>query len=239
MERVDLPWDRHQASDEKQKDPKVSSIEVTSIRESLVSSDSSISERTTQQTTKMFSKKLYFGVNSWGSDGWTWEILMLALSLAAFAVLVVILSIYQGKTTPQLPLDITFNAIISTLATISKSTTLLVVAASMSQYKWLWLRDTKQGCSLRDIQLVDAASRGPWGSFILLPYLRKRWFVALGAVAIIASTATEPLVQQVPSFTTKTLHTPSKLAKVSRVLSWMSQGELSQDSKCEHESDPT
>lgn len=113
----------------------------------------------------------------------------------------------------------------------------------MSQYKWLWLRDTEQDCNIRDIQLVDAASRGPWGSLTQLPYLRKRWVVALGAITIITSIAIEPLVQQVPSFTIKTLHTPSMLANVPRVLTWMSQGKFSRDSEYEQDltkcSEPT
>lgn len=48
-----------------------------------------------------------FGANSWGSDGWAWEILMLFLSIATFTVLVIVLSVYHGRSTPELPLDIT------------------------------------------------------------------------------------------------------------------------------------
>jgi hypothetical protein len=58
--------------------------------------------------------------NTW-SDHWTWELLVIVLCGCAFASLIVFLAVYNGKTTPQLPLGITFNAIISTLATVIKS----------------------------------------------------------------------------------------------------------------------
>jgi hypothetical protein len=224
MERAELLWSGSEAT-EKQKGLKVT-VEEISIHESLSSSNSSTFEGTTQRPTKASAKQAYLGANFRSSDGWTWEILMLGLSLASFAALIVMLSVYQGKSTPQLPLDITFNAIISTLATISKSAALLVVAASMSQYKWLLLRDTKQDCNLRDVQLIDDASRGLWGSIKLLPCIRNRWVITLGAITTIASIAMEPLVQQVPSFTVETLRTQTELANVSRALSWMAEGEL-------------
>jgi hypothetical protein len=226
MEQSGLLWGRSQAS-EKLKAPNVSIREIGS-QESLASSNSSTSERTTEEPTKISPRIFHTGADVLTSDGWRWEILMLGLSFGAFAALIAMLSVYQGKTTPQLPLDITFNAIISTLATVSKSAALFVVAASMGQYRWLLLHHGKQDCNLRDIQLVDDASRGLWGSIKLLPYVRKRWVVVLGAITTIASIAIDPLVQQVPAFTVETLHTQSDLANVSRALSWMAEGEFHQ-----------
>jgi hypothetical protein len=150
------------------------------------------------------------------TDGWVSEVLKIIVSTVAFTTLIIILAIYNGKTTPQVPFGVTFNAIISTLATLVESTAVLVVAAALSQYRWLWLRATKHGCKLRDIQLLDDASRGPWGSLALLPHLAGRWLVALGAVTMVLSVALQAFVQQAPLFSVKALHTYSGSTKVFR-----------------------
>jgi len=43
--------------------------------------------------------------------------------------------------------------------------------ASISQSKWLWYRQDEPH-PLKDIQLFDDASRGPWGAVVLLFSIR-------------------------------------------------------------------
>ena len=64
------------------------------------------------------------------------------------------------------------NTIISILANIARVSLLMAVAATISQNKWLWFY--KDSHKLPDIQCFEEASRGPWGSFIMLVRLRGR-----------------------------------------------------------------
>jgi hypothetical protein len=80
--------------------------------------------------------------------------LTILLSTATFAAICSVLLVYNGKTTPQLPLGVTLNAIIFALAILAKSSALLILAAAMSRFRWLWLREMKHACNLPDLQLV-------------------------------------------------------------------------------------
>lgn len=144
------------------------------------------------------------------TDWWLWEILALFLSLSTFAALVVILSVYNGRNVAQLPRGISLNAIVSILSTISKSSLIFSISATISQFKWLLFSGrTRQ---LKDLQLYDDASRGPLGSSLLLLsekglYVGSRVHIVLllisqsswasiGALITILVLALDPFFQQ-------------------------------------------
>ncbi|KLJ12773.1 hypothetical protein EMPG_12223 [Blastomyces silverae] len=104
-------------------------------------------------------------------DWWLWEIGACVTSLLALAATVAVLAVYSGNTAPELPKYITLNAIISLLTNVVKFSVLAAVAASISQLKWLWLKDMRH---LQDLQIFDNASRGPQGSLYILFHLRGR-----------------------------------------------------------------
>ncbi len=105
------------------------------------------------------------------TDWWLWEILAVFLSLSSFSALVIVLSVYDGRAVPQL--RISLNAIVSILGTISKTSMMFSITATISQFKWLLFSGkTRQ---LKDLQLYDDASRGPLGSSALLLSEKGRW----------------------------------------------------------------
>lgn len=71
-----------------------------------------------------------------------------------------------------MPLGITLNSILALLSTISKASFMISIAEVTSQWKWN-LYDTAEGHSFYDFTLVDLASRGFWGSLLLL--WRFKW----------------------------------------------------------------
>ncbi|EGP86442.1 uncharacterized protein MYCGRDRAFT_43455, partial [Zymoseptoria tritici IPO323] len=93
-------------------------------------------------------------------DTWLPEIFILVLSVACLVTIIVILSVYDGTLSRELPYGITLNAIVSVLATASRSALLFPVAACVGQLKWCWYAKKRP---LHDIQTFDDASRGPWG----------------------------------------------------------------------------
>ncbi len=105
------------------------------------------------------------------TNWWLWEILAVFLSLSSFSALVIVLIVYDGRAVPQL--RISLNAIVSILGTISKTSMMFSITATLSQFKWLLFSGrTRQ---LKDLQLYDDASRGPLGSSALLLSEKGRW----------------------------------------------------------------
>ena len=107
------------------------------------------------------------------TDWWLWEVLAVLFSLGTFSALVTILIVYDGHSIAHLPQRLSLNAIISILSTISRTTLMFSVSATLSQFKWLSFSGrTRQ---LKNLQLYDDASRGPLGSSILLMSEKGRW----------------------------------------------------------------
>ena len=97
---------------------------------------------------------------------WLWEILAIVLGASSFVVLIILLSVCDGHAVPRLPLRISLNGIVSILTTVSKTSMLFSITATISQFKGLtfsgWTRQ------LKDLQIYDEASRGPLGASRLL-----------------------------------------------------------------------
>lgn len=62
------------------------------------------------------------------------------------------------------------------------------------------------------------------GALILLRHLQGRWFVSIGAIAIVLSLALEPFVQQIPSYYPTTQRLASRDVAIPRALTWNEQG---------------
>ena len=82
-----------------------------------------------------------------------------------FAI-VVILRKYDDRGLSTFSHKVPLNFVVSTLATVSKSSLLLTVASALGQFKWLWVSSKHR--RLQDLQVFDEASRGPWGASRLL-----------------------------------------------------------------------
>lgn len=114
-----------------------------------------------------FHVKIWACVINWFFDWWMGELLSMLLSVVAFCSLVAVLLKYDDQTLPTLPHNVSVNFLVSNLATVSKSSLLLVVASALGQFKWLWMMSSKQR-RLQDLQDFDDASRGPLGAVQLL-----------------------------------------------------------------------
>lgn len=111
---------------------------------------------------------------------WLPEIVASALSVASLLSMVILLRKYKGRGIDHLDLPswLTLNGIIALLSTLNRVCLMLPVGAAMSQEAWLWFSTPGQtercNSRLRDLELTDAASRGAWGSLVLLCVSRWR-----------------------------------------------------------------
>ncbi|WDK12759.1 hypothetical protein CGRA01v4_04040 [Colletotrichum graminicola] len=96
---------------------------------------------------------------------WWIEIFSSILALACIIAMVVVLYLHQGQPLPRWPKLISINSLIAIFTAIFKASLILPVAEGLGQLKWNWFdRFHKLG----DLVAFDNASRGPWGSFLLL-----------------------------------------------------------------------
>lgn len=110
------------------------------------------------------------GFQQWATDVWFWEFLLLSLSVTALAAEISVLYSYSGYPLPDWPLGITINTLISILSAISTSALLSVLSSIIGQTKWVWM--ARDHGRLSQLELIDNASRGPWGSMLFISSAR-------------------------------------------------------------------
>ncbi|KAI1749371.1 hypothetical protein F4782DRAFT_542235 [Xylaria castorea] len=146
---------------------------------------------------------------------WWWEILAMILSLASMGLLAFLLSKINGIPLAAWDLPIVPQSLIAILTTAGKTALLVPVASCISQLKWHHFAEKPR--KLISFQLFDDASRGPWGSTLLVWHLafRARLLVALGfALVTVLALGIDPSAQQIIKLPVK----ESPLKNVSVVL---------------------
>lgn len=142
---------------------------------------------------------------------WIFEIAAIIVSIGANVAIIVILYLEDGKPQAAWNFVLTLSTVISALGTLARTSLIFALSACIGQQKWNWL--SKKSDSLVAFEMFDEASRGPWGSSRLFLWLRgrqvytfdgttlmliaNRHWAALGALAVIGTTAFDPFLQAV------------------------------------------
>lgn len=135
-------------------------------RSSVNSSSSSRGESTKYGLISNSAQHARHSQRKWITDSWLLELGGLFLALLSMGALIVTLLLYQNKGVPQWGWGLTLNSLLSILSQITTVSITMVLAEALSQQKWLWFR--KSARSLADFGRFDEASKGPWGSLVLL-----------------------------------------------------------------------
>ncbi|KAF2756586.1 hypothetical protein EJ05DRAFT_487465 [Pseudovirgaria hyperparasitica] len=135
------------------------------------------------------------------SDTWTLEIISLTFGLGAVAAIIGVMSRFNGRALPEWPYYITLNALIALLATIANATLSVSLSSGISQSKWI--RFKTSDAPLSDMEVFDDASRGTWGSIVMLTTGRGGLLGSFGAVIAILGLALGPFAQQVAAYRTR------------------------------------
>lgn len=124
------------------------------------------------------------------ADSWAPEIASCFIALGSLVSLIVILAVYDNEVLQDVPLGLSINTVVSILASTLKASMIMPVAEckcsrmitrisllilidiAISQLKWLWFGGNDR--PLRDFEHFDQASRGPWGSILLVFHLRSQ-----------------------------------------------------------------
>jgi hypothetical protein len=130
---------------------------------------------------------------------WLLEIISWTLSACCMAGIVIVLICYKDKRIPKWPLGLTLNAYISVLSKVASAALLLPVSEALGQLKWSWFQGSKSQ-KMWDFEIFDNASRGPWGSLLLLVRTKGKSLAALGAAVTLFALALDPFFQQVVEY---------------------------------------
>ncbi|KAF3012650.1 hypothetical protein E8E14_010861 [Neopestalotiopsis sp. 37M] len=127
---------------------------------------------------------------------WWWEIGASALSIACVAAIVGVLVYINNLAIDQWNFQISPNSLIAVMTTISKAAMMVPIAACISQLKWVYFSGETR--PIRNLDLFDAASRGPWGSLCFIPSIRTEAITASAlALVTILALGVEPTAQQI------------------------------------------
>ncbi|KAF4846065.1 hypothetical protein CGCSCA4_v006524 [Colletotrichum siamense] len=147
-------------------------------------------------------------------NGWWLEIFCCWLSIASLGALVVLLYGFNDQPLPDWPSGITVNTAVAFISTVARTAFTVPVAEGLSQCKWNWFK--KKPRQLRDFDLFDSASRGPWGSMSLL-IRTKGWGVGiLSAILLVSAVATSTLTQSAISYPERNITDVTDLLKVAK-----------------------
>ncbi|KAI0435688.1 hypothetical protein F4803DRAFT_567453 [Xylaria telfairii] len=127
----------------------------------------------------------------WGP--WGWEIVAFVAAISLSAATVIVLSKYDGEIQPQWSYNVTLGAVTALLATIIRSVLLIILEEVIGHSRWSWFQVPRP---LYQFEILDHASRGPWGSLNYLTRLHRLHSSTIAAKPWI-NTFTQQAIQSV------------------------------------------
>ncbi|KAI0187781.1 hypothetical protein F4808DRAFT_19588 [Astrocystis sublimbata] len=155
---------------------------------------------------------------------WWWEIAATILSLTSLVLLFILLAKSNGRRLSSWSLPIQPDSLIAVLTTVAKTSIMVPVASCLSQLKWGHFMS--QSRPLNQFQVMDDASRGPWGSFVfLISGLKIRAFIpiALSFITVVAL-GIEPSAQQILDFPDRKSMQTNTSAEIGIATEYLSEG---------------
>ncbi|KAK0729515.1 hypothetical protein B0H67DRAFT_1701 [Lasiosphaeris hirsuta] len=163
-------------------------------------------------------------VDAW----WWWEIAASALSILCMILLLVLLIKINGISLEAWSQPISPSSLIAVLTTVAKTSMMVPVAACISQLKWRHFQQKSD--KLQNLQVFDDASRGPWGSTMMLFTFRKRAVLAWAfCLVTVIALGLDPSAQQIIEFPARTSPLTNVTAALGRADNYISRGYLEGD----------
>ena len=138
---------------------------------------------------------------------WQWEFGASIFSFGCFAAVVGILARNDNRSLASwnFVFGVTLNTLIAVLSTLSRTALMVPVASCISQLKWIHLVGASR--PLREVQVFDDASRGPWGSLELIWRLHiKTKLATWGSLITLLTLAMGPFAQQLLSYPSRSVN---------------------------------
>lgn len=105
---------------------------------------------------------------------------------------------FNNQDLPDWPFGATLNSFLALFTTMTKASFMIPVSVAISQSQWAWIN--KKPRPLYDVHVIDQASRGTWGSLVLLWRFRFQHVAVLGSLLFAFSAFTSPVTQLAISY---------------------------------------
>lgn len=140
------------------------------------------------------------------SGSWAWEIGAVTLAVVGLVLLVAFLVKINSTPYASWQYNASPNTIVSIIVTITKAAVLVSVSSCLGQLKWNLFQNP---VPLYHMQVIDQASRGPWGSLeVLLRGIfgsKTGSLTYVGASLTVLGLAVDPFAQQILTFPSRTV----------------------------------
>jgi hypothetical protein len=193
--------------------PKPPSIEVSAPAGEELESSPNLAER--------IEKRLYqYSISGNIVKRWLLEIVSWVFSAVCMTAVIAVLIYLKDDPLSKWSLaektGLTLNAYISILSKMAGAALILPVSEALGQLKWSWFQQNSK--QMWDFEIFDNASRGPWGSVLLLLRTKGKALAALGAMIMLCMMALDPFFQQVVDFPDRWAlqDTPSRIPRATR-----------------------
>ncbi|KAI1740088.1 hypothetical protein F4680DRAFT_419640 [Xylaria scruposa] len=127
----------------------------------------------------------------WGP--WRWETIFFLISVSLSAATVAVLAKYDGEIQPKWPYNITLSAFTALLTTIIRSLLLIILEEVIGHSRWSWFEVPRP---LYHLEILDQASRGPWGALNYLARVRRLHPSTIAATVLVLSLGISTFTQQ-------------------------------------------
>jgi hypothetical protein len=150
---------------------------------------------------------------------WHWVLGCCLLVVAALVGMIATIYNLDGKPIPHWPYCLSINTFIAAFSVTMKASSGVVLAEGISHIKW-----TKHSQTLRNFEMQDEASRGPWGALNLLKNDMGCSVSSLGAMVTILALFLKPFSQQLVSFIDCEQQRGGSLTIIPRANAYRSEG---------------
>ncbi|KAF9891833.1 hypothetical protein FE257_003318 [Aspergillus nanangensis] len=156
----------------------------------------------------------------WGGS-WAWEVGSVALAVVGLVLLVAFLVTIKNTPYATWQYTVSPNTVVSIIVTITKAAVLVSVSSCLGQLKWNLFQTP---APLYHMQVIDQASRGPWGSMeVLLRGIfgsKTGSLTYVGAFLTVLVLAVDPFAQQILTFPSRTVAAPNATAFAQTSQQW-------------------
>ncbi|KAI0473743.1 hypothetical protein GGR56DRAFT_547729 [Xylariaceae sp. FL0804] len=134
---------------------------------------------------------------------WKEEYFFCVVALATAAALIALLYLFDGKLQPDWNSDLQFSTVVIFIMTAFRLSLKAVIENCVSQAAWIWVSSFRKGkteARLEDFKMFDDASRGLWGSIVLLWRMRLSHLACVGAFITILAHGFETFSSQMVQY---------------------------------------
>jgi hypothetical protein len=161
-----------QPSPEKKRQDRQSAVSLKLLSPRLTAEPAPNSELPPRSLRSGVPLRLRYLFTKFVTEWWLLELISWVFSAICMTTIIAVLWYFDGKLLPQWRLGITLNGFIAVFSNLARASLILPTAEALGQLKWNWFR--KESKTMMDFEILDSASRGPWGAVLLLFRARGR-----------------------------------------------------------------